>query len=321
VTRAQQSLAVATLLVLGVLPFAIARYQISILTELLIFGLLALSLDLIMGYTGMVSFGHAAYFGLGAYGSALLLIHYAVPVPVAMVGGALLAGVIALPVGYISTRATGIYFAMLTLAFAQLLYTIAYKWRDLTGGSDGIAGVPKTTLWWNGPSLASASAYYYLVAGSLVVSLFLCRALVRSPFGKALMAIRENERKFSVLGQDPRRFKLTVFVIAAVFAGLAGSLFAPFRGFASPEVMFWVLSGQALMMVIIGGIGTLIGPVLGAMLFMLIQEVLSSYTEQWMIFTGAIFVLMVIFLPGGVVGAVRSWIEGRSAAVPAREQG
>ncbi len=227
---------------------------------------------------------------------------------------------IALPVGYLSTRATGIYFAMLTLAFAQLLYTIAYKWRDLTGGSDGIAGVPKTTLWWSGPSLASPTAYYYLVAGSLVLSLFVCRGLVRSPFGRALMAIRENERKFAVLGQDPRRFKLAVFVIAAVFAGLAGALFAPFRGFASPEVMFWVLSGQALMMVIIGGIGTLIGPVLGAMVFLLIQEVLSSYTEQWMIFTGAIFVLMVIFLPGGLVGAVRTWLEGRASRPPARER-
>jgi len=314
-----RSLVVATLCVLAVLPWVLARYQISILTELFIFGLLALSLDLIMGYTGMVSFGHAAYFGLGAYASALLLLNFAVPVPVALLGGALLAGAVAFPVGYLSTRATGIYFAMLTLAFAQLLYTIAYKWRDLTGGSDGIAGVPKTTLWWGGPSLASPIAYYYLVAGSLVLSMLLCRGLVRSPFGRALMAIRENERKFSVLGQDPRRFKLAVFVIAAVFAGLAGALFAPFRGFASPEVMFWVLSGQALMMVIIGGIGTLIGPVLGAMVFLLIQEVLSSYTEQWMIFTGAIFVLMVIFLPGGLVGAVRAWVEGRTS--PARGQG
>ena len=137
---------------------------------------------------------------------------------------------------------------------------------------------------------------------------------MRSPFGRALQAIRENERKFSVLGQDPRRFKLAVFVIAAVFAGLAGALFAPFRGFASPEVMFWVLSGQALMMVIIGGIGTLIGPVLGAMVFLLIQEILSSYTEQWMIFTGAIFVLIVIFVPGGMVGAVKTFIEERGAA-------
>jgi branched-chain amino acid transport system permease protein len=221
-----------------------------------------------------------------------------------------------LPVGYLSTRATGIYFAMLTLAFAQLLYTVAFKWRDLTGGSDGIAGVPKTTLWWGGPSLASHTAYYYLVAGSLVLSLLVCRSLVRSPFGRALTAIRENERKFSVLGQDPRRFKVAVFVIAAVFAGLAGALFAPFRGFASPEVMFWVLSGQALMMVIIGGLGTLVGPVLGAMVFLLIQEELSTYTEHWMIFTGAIFVLMVIFLPGGLVGAARTWFATRTSPAP-----
>src|SRR5207247_2622691 len=191
---------------------------------LLIAGLFAMSLDLIMGYTGMVSFGHAAYFGLGAYASALVLLHFAQPVPVALLAGALLAGAVAVPVGWFSTRATGIYFAMLTLAFAQFLYTVAYKWRDLTGGSDGIAGVPKTPL---------------------------------------------------------------------------------FRGFASPEVMFWVFSGQGLMMVIMGGIGTLVGPVLGAMLFILIQEVLSSYTEHWMIFTGVVFVLIVIFLPGGLVGTAR----------------
>jgi branched-chain amino acid transport system permease protein len=319
VTKVSRSLAVLTLLALAAVPWVLARYQISILTELFIFGLFALSLDLIMGYTGMVSFGHAAYFGIGAYTSALLLLNFSVPVPLALLAGALLAGAVALPVGYLSTRATGIYFAMLTLAFAQLLYTVAFKWRDLTGGSDGIAGVPKTTLWWGGPSLASPTAYYYLVTGSLVLSVLVCRGLVRSPFGRALMAIRENERKFSVLGQDPRRFKLAVFVIAAVFAGLAGALFAPFRGFASPEVMFWVQSGQALMMVIIGGMGTLIGPVLGAMVFLLIQEVLSSYTEQWMLFTGAIFVLMVIFLPGGLVGAVTTWLAGRTA--PARGQG
>jgi branched-chain amino acid transport system permease protein len=319
VTSVSRPLAVLTLLALAAVPWVLARYQISILTELFIFGLFALSLDLIMGYTGMVSFGHAAYFGLGAYTSALLLLNFSVPVPLALLAGALLAGAVALPVGYLSTRATGIYFAMLTLAFAQLLYTVAFKWRDLTGGSDGIAGVPKTTLWWGGPSLASPTAYYYLVTGSLVLSVLVCRGLVRSPFGRALMAIRENERKFSVLGQDPRRFKLAVFVIAAVFAGLAGALFAPFRGFASPEVMFWVVSGQALMMVIIGGMGTLIGPVLGAMVFLLIQEVLSSYTEQWMIFTGAIFVLMVIFLPGGLVGAATTWLAGRTA--PARVKG
>ena len=298
-------LPLAVLVALAVAPWAVARYQLSILTDLLIFGLFALSLDLILGYTGMVSFGHAAYFGLGAYGSALVLINFGQPIPVALLVGALLAGAVALPVGWFSTRATGIYFAMLTLAFAQLLYTVAYKWRDLTGGSDGIVGVPKTALFWSGPTLASPRAFYFVVAACVVLSFVACRALVNAPFGRALQAIRENERRFASLGRDPRPFKLVVFVIAAIFAGLAGALFAPFRGFASPEVMFWVLSGQGLMMVITGGIGTLIGPIVGAMVFILIQEVLSSYTEHWMIFTGAVFVLMVIFLPGGLVGTVR----------------
>jgi branched-chain amino acid transport system permease protein len=301
----RRALALGAAAALVALPWVLVRYQLSILTDLLIYGLFAMSLDLILGYTGMVSFGHAAYFGLGAYGSALVLLNFGQPIPVALLAGALLAGVVAAPVAYLSTRATGIYFAMLTLAFAQLLYTVAFKWRDLTGGSDGIAGVPKTTLFWGGPSLATPQGFYLLVVACVLLSLLGCHALVRSPFGRALMAIRENERRFTSLGRDPRPFKLVVFVVAATFAGLAGALFAPFRGFASPEVMFWVLSGQALMMVVMGGIGTLVGPVLGAMVFILIQEIASSYTEHWMIFTGVVFVLMVIFLPRGLMGLVR----------------
>ena len=218
--------ALAALVALAVVPWVLARHQLSLLTDLLIAGLFAMSLDLIMGYTGMVSFGHAAYFGLGAYASALVLLHFAQPVPVALLAGALLAGAVAVPVGWFSTRATGIYFAMLTLAFAQFLYTVAYKWRDLTGGSDGIAGVPKTALFWGGPSLTSPHAFYFVVATCVVVSLFVCHAVVRSPFGRALQAIRENERRFTSLGRDPRPFKLVVFVIAAAFAGLAGALLA-----------------------------------------------------------------------------------------------
>jgi branched-chain amino acid transport system permease protein len=309
--RSTRVLALLAVAALAVCPWVLPRHQLSILVDLLIFGLFAMSLDLIMGYTGMVSFGHAAYFGLGAYGSALTLIHFGPPIPVALLAGALLAGIVALPVGWFSTRATGIYFAMLTLAFAQLLYTVAYKWRDLTGGSDGIAGVPKTDLYWGGPSLATPTAYYFLVATCIVLSFIACRALTRSPFGRALEAIRENEHRFVSLGRDARTFKVVVFVIAAVFAGLAGALFSPFRGFASPEVMFWVLSGQALMMVMTGGIGTLIGPIIGAMVFILIQETFSSYTEHWMLFTGAIFVLMVIVLPGGLVGTARRWLGAR----------
>ena len=226
--------------------------------------------------------------------------------PVALLAGALLAGVVAVPVGWFSTRATGIYFAMLTLAFAQFLYTVAYKWREPDGRlRRDRRACRRRRCSGAGRASPRRSAFYFLVAACVVLSLAACRALVRSPFGRALQAIRENERRFTSLGRDPRPFKLVVFVIAAVFAGLAGALFAPFRGFASPEVMFWVFSGQALMMVIMGGIGTLVGPVVGAMVFILIQEILSSYTEHWMIFTGVVFVLMVIFLPGGLVGTAR----------------
>ena len=301
-----------TLAVLVAIPWLLARYQLSIFIELLIFGLFAMSLDLIMGYAGMISFGHAAYFGLGAYASALILIHFEAPIPVALLAGIALAGAVAAPVGWLSTRATGIYFAMLTLAFAQLLYTLAYKWRELTGGSDGIAGVPKTALFWGLPNVTSPAVFYFIVLSCLLSSWIACRALIRSPFGHAIQGIRENEARFVSLGRDSRPFKLLVFVIAAGIAGLAGALFAPFRGFASPEAMFWVASGQVIMMVILGGIGTLIGPIIGAMVFILIQEVLSSHTEHWMLFTGIVFVLMVILLPGGLVGLARRLFEGKT---------
>ena len=303
----RRSLPLAAVSLLAALPWLLARHQLSILTELLIFGIFAMSLDLLMGYTGMVSFGHAAYFGLGAYGSALCLIRWEPPLPLALAAGALLAAAVAVPVGYLCTRSSGIYFGMLTLAFAQLLYTVAFKWRDVTGGSDGLTGVPKTVFWPGGPSTAGPYAYYFLVLVVFAAAVAACRGLVDSPFGRALQAIRENERKFATLGQDPRRLKVIVFAAAAFVAGLAGALSAPFRGFASPELMFWVLSGQALMMVIIGGLGTLVGPVLGAAIFLLLQEVVSSYTEHWMLLNGAIFVVMVIFFPGGLVGTLRRW--------------
>src|SRR5205814_6646140 len=185
------------------------------------------------------------------------LLHFAQPIPVALLAGALLAGAVAAPVGWFSTRATGIYFAMLTLAFAQFLYAVAYKWRDLTGGSDGIAGVPKTTLVWGGPSLATPHAFYFVVAVSLVLSLVACQALVRSPFGKALQAIRENERRFTSLGRDPRPFKVVVFVIAAFFAGLAGALLAPLPPFASPDARAWVAAGAAVVSGTYAAVGAL----------------------------------------------------------------
>jgi branched-chain amino acid transport system permease protein len=313
-TRAQVKVvpAAAILLALLAMPWLLARYQLTIFTELLIFGLFAMSLDLILGFAGMISFGHAAFFGLGAYTSALILLHFGLPMPVALLCGAALAGAVAAPVGWLSTRATGIYFAMLTLAFAQLLYTLAFRWRDLTGGSDGLAGVPKTALFWGLPNVTSPTTFYFFVLACLILSWAICRAIIRSPFGHAIQAIRENEARFVSLGRDSRPFKLVIFIIAAVFAGLAGALFAPFRGFASPEAMFWLASGQVIMMAVIGGTGTLIGPIVGAMVFILIQEILSSYTEHWMLFTGIVFVLIVLLLPRGIFGIAHRWVEGRA---------
>jgi branched-chain amino acid transport system permease protein len=306
---------VATIVVFATLvamPWLLARYQLSVLVDLLIFGLFAMSLDLIMGYAGLISFGHAAYFGIGAYTSALVLLHFGPPVPVALVAGAVVSGAIAAPIGWLSTRATGIYFAMLTLAFAQLLYTVAFKWRGMTGGSDGLAGVPRTSLFWGIPPDRSATTFYFLVVICLLLSWLACWAITRSPFGRAIRGLHQNENRFISLGRDSRPFKLIIFIAAAFFGGLAGALHAPFRGFASPEAMSWLASGQVIMMVVMGGTGTLIGPVIGAMLFILIEEVLSSYTEHWMLFAGLIFVLIVIAMPGGVAGIARSLFERRS---------
>jgi branched-chain amino acid transport system permease protein len=298
---------------LAALPLFLSKHNESVVTELLIFALFAMSLDIIMGYTGLISFGHAAYFGIGGYVSAYLLLQHHLPLPLAVVAGGVVSALFAWPIGYFSTRATGIYFAMLTLAFAQMLYAIAFKWRSVTGGSDGMVGVPHGQLWFGRLDLSSHAAYYYVVCAILVLSFLICYGVVRSPFGKVLQAIRENERKVEALGLDPKKFKVLAFVIAGFFAGVAGALYSPYEGFASPEVMFWLMSGTILMMVIIGGVGTLVGPMVGAVVFIMVEEILSSYTENWMIFVGIIFVLMVLFIPNGIVGFVLDKWGQRSA--------
>lgn len=290
------------LLIFSILPFALSSYHITILTELLIFGLFAMSLDIIMGYTGMISFGHAAFFGTGAYVTAFILLNFNLPLLLTIFAGAMASSIIALPIGYLCTRATGVYFAMLTLAFAQMIYTIAFKWYSVTGGSDGMAGIPRTNLWFGIVDLNSPVAFYYFVFITVTLSFFICRKMIESPFGKTLQAIRENERKVESLGINTKKFRVLSFLIAAFFGGLAGSLFSPFAGFASPEILFWLYSGTCLIMLVIGGVGTLLGPIIGAMIFITLEEIISSYTENWMVFTGIVFVFIVLFFPGGVVG-------------------
>lgn len=304
------------ILIFLVAPIFFSAHHLTVLTELLIFGMFAMSLDIILGYTGMVSFGHAAFFGVGAYISAFILLHTNLPLPIAILSGALGSAVIAFPIGYLCTRVTGVYFAILTLAFAQMIYTIAFKWYSVTGGSDGIAGIPRSYLWFRVIDLNPAVAFYYFVFAFTIVCIFVCMHIIESPFGRTLHAIRENERKVESLGINTKGIKLMSFVIAAFFGGVSGSLFSPFAGFTSPELLFWLYSGTCLIMVILGGVGTLLGPIVGAMLFITLEEMLSSYTENYLIYIGVIFILMVFFIPDGIVGFFSNlWKQRRQSRI------
>jgi branched-chain amino acid transport system permease protein len=293
-------LVVAGLLVVA--PLALPPFAMTLLTEAAILGLFAMSLDLMVGYTRLVSFGHAAAYGLGAYACGYVLLNTGMPLLFAVLTAALLTGCIAVGVGWICTRATGVSFSMLTLAFAQLLYAIAFKWTSVTGGSNGLAGIPRTPGPFGFSALSSKAGFYYLVLACLIGAFLLCSALVRSPFGAVLRGIRENEAKTLALGYNTRLYKIAVVAISYALGGLAGALYAPFAGFANTELLFWLLSGQVLIMVIVGGAGTLAGPVLGAAFFMLMEHQLSAFTEAWALYFGLIFVAFVLFAPEGIWG-------------------
>ena len=295
-----------TALICALLPFILPQYSLTILIEALIFGLFAMSLDLMVGYCRLYSFGHAAAYGLGAYSAALILTHLHLPLPVGMALAVLLTVLFAIPIAWICTRSTGVSFAMLTLAFAQLGYAMLFRFRDITGGSDGITGIPRPSgpfgmTWFQGKI-----GYYYLVLGCLLASYLLCRSIVRSPFGAVLSGIRENEAKTIALGYDTRAYKIATVVLAYGLGGLAGALYAAFAGFASPELFFWLVSGRVLIMVVVGGAGTLIGPILGGVLFVFVEHQLSQLTDLWPLIFGSIFMVFVMFAPEGIWGLLTS---------------
>ena len=292
----------AAVLLLALAPLGLPIYAMTLLTEALILGLFAMSLDLMVGYTRLLSFGHAAAYGLGAYAAGNLLLHTAIPLVFAVVLAALLSGVVAIGVGWVCTLATGVSFSMLTLAFAQLLYAVAFKWTAVTGASDGLAGIPRSAGPFGMTAFQGKTGFYYLVLIFLLLGFVLCRALVNSPFGAVLRGIRENESKTRALGYNTRAYKVAVVAIAYGLGGLAGALYAPFAGFANTELLYWLFSGQVLIMVIVGGAGTLIGPILGAGFFLLVQQYLSVYTDSWALFFGLVFIAFVLFVPQGIWG-------------------
>lgn len=295
-------------------PFIIRSYYLSLGIEVLIFSIFAMSLDLLLGYTGLPSFGHAAFFGLGAYILAYttstsdlalgLTDNLLITLPLVVLG----TGLAALVIGFFALRTRGIYFLMITLAAAQMLFSIAIRWSSVTGGSDGLVGVPRPAIGIGSLTytFTSRESYYFLVLAFFLVSWWLLRRIVNSPFGWALRGIRENEQRMRALGYNTYRYKMAAFVTAGAFASLSGLLQAHFFWHAAPENLYWTASGQVLIMVIIGGVGTLSGPILGAALIRLLPNFASTYIDRWQTLMGVVFILFVLFAPQGIIGLFRT---------------
>ncbi len=292
---------------LALLPLWGPRYLISIAAEVFIFGIAGLSLNLLLGYTGLVSLGHAAFFAMGGYAAGLVARGLSTSFWLTMPVGILAAGALALLVGIFALRTTAVTFLMITLAVGQMLYALAIKWRGVTGGSDGLIGIPRPTGF--GVEMDATRMYWLALVLCLAV-FWLLRRILAAPFGRTLVGIRENEGRLQALGCNVRAYKLASFVLAGGLAGLAGVLFAHFNGFVSPSEVHWQRSGQLLIMIIIGGVDSLVGPLLGAFVVVLIQDLVSSYTMRWMTIMGLLFVGFVLVARGGLVGLWRGLARG-----------
>ncbi|REJ34802.1 MAG: branched-chain amino acid ABC transporter permease [Bacillota bacterium] len=304
--------------VAAVLPLVLREFHVHLLTEILILGLFAAAFNLLFGYTGLLSFGQAAYFAIGAYACALWLKGPWPSLPVGLIAGAVLAAAAALVVGYLCVRRDEIYFAMVTLACGQLIFVALWRWREVTGGSDGIGGIPRPPLdlgaW--ALNLAPTLHFYYFTLAVVAGALYVLWRITRSPFGLALRAVRDNHRRVDYLGLPMRRYRLAAFTVSGLFCGLAGALFAPYQGTITPVLADWMWSAEPVMMTLLGGPAVFGGPVLGAALITLLKDFVASETEYWPLLVGTAVVLLVLFLPGGVGGAVRDAAVGWRAPSP-----
>lgn len=287
-------------IILVLLPPFIPPYLQRMLTKALIFGIFAMSLNLILGYTGLLSLGHAVYFGVGGYAAGILMLHYGIESFWLVAPAAILIAVfVAAFFGIIALRVSGIYFLLITFAMGQLLFGIAWKWKAMTGGSDGLTGIPRPDI--GIPFTWDAVSFYYFIFLAFVICCFLLYRIVNSPFGYALQGIRDSEQRMRSLGYNTWLYKYLAFIVSGLFAAVAGILFAFFNGLMFPAHLGFTTSALALLMVIIGGAGMLFGPAIGATLIVLLEYFASIYTpERWPLILGATFVIAVMFLRGGV---------------------
>ncbi|MCI2807729.1 branched-chain amino acid ABC transporter permease [Eoetvoesiella caeni] len=304
----------ALLALLLLLPFLGEPYYVKLATRMVVFGLAALSLDLLVGYMGLISFGHAAFMGVGAYTVGILASNGVdvawVAWPLAMLAGA----VLALCIGAVSLRCNGLYFIFITLAFSQMVFYGAQSLRQY-GGDDGFS-LEAPSVFFPGVDASDHTVLFYVATFLLLAVLYVCKRLVASPFGRVAVGVRDNEPRLEAVGVQPYPYKLAMFVVSGAIAALAGALMANLTGFVSPGYVSWLVSGELLIMVILGSFGTLVGPILGAALFVLFEYVLSDWTEHWMLVFGPLLVLRVLLLKDGIYGLLLKPGQA-SAASPA----
>jgi branched-chain amino acid transport system permease protein len=277
----------------------------SLGSRVLVLALAAMSLNFLLGFTGVLSFGHAAWFGLGAYGAGLTLKYLALSTPLAVIAGMLLGGLCGAILGTLLVRRRGVYFAMVTIAFGQVFYYIAFQWSSLTGGDDGLRGFARQPLdfgLFKLDILTDANNFYYFVLFCFAVVVGAMGFILRSPFGRTMIAIRENERRARFLGIPVERHIWIAFTLSCFFMGFAGALYALVNNFADPRGLHYSQSGDFVMMAVMGGMRSFWGPLLGAAVFVVLQDYLSSITVNWMSFVGLLFILVVLFFPRGLLG-------------------
>lgn len=281
-----------------VLPLVgLSDYLVILINEILVWGLFALAFNLLFGIAGMLSFGQALFYGFGAYVTGLLVIHFGAGVFIpSILIGMIAAVVISYALGLITIRLSGVYFTMLTLAFAQLGWEIVFKWYSFTGGDDGIQGIDIPNF------LNSPKKYYYFSLILVLASAWLIRKIARSPYGLTLRCLRQNPIRVSFLGRKVKSYQLGAYIISGVFSALAGSLMAGINGSINPEMLNWTTSGEVILMSVLGGIGQFFGPFMGASVIILIEDIIGAYTEYWSFIIGIIMLAIVIMFPRGILG-------------------
>lgn len=307
----------AGVLVLGALAVALgvylSSYTTGLLIDCLIFAVLALGLNLLLGQTGLPSLGHAAYFGVGAYTAGLVMVHLSDSFWLGALAAVAVSMAVGAVYGLLALRTSGVYFLIITLALGQITFAIAFSWRSVTGGDDGLRGIGRPDLGLPQLSVESTTGYYMLTLAAAAAALLLMRLIVRSPFGEALRGIHQNPDRMMALGYNVWLYKFLAFVMSAGFAGWAGVIFVYYKGFISPEAVGIVVSAEITLMVIVGGAGTLIGPFLGAFIVVFMSHVVSGYTDRWLTVLGLLYVVVMLFAPKGIVTLVSdAWRRRRS---------